>query len=155
MAVVGKRSRSHQPINHMTIVNVVFIAAVEPGKFQSAPSRATPQAFDLDVDIGKFTDQSVGHRVGVELDANCTSLADPHLVSMLCVNAPCRKISQFCSVLPEPLGLSAIVPYHELTDELLVSRSILEVAATAEYQHLINSRLESVMPGSASPFSWA
>jgi hypothetical protein len=143
----SKRSwLAHQPINHMTIVNVVFIAAVEPGKFLNQHrAELHLEAFDLDMDISKFTDQSAGHRVGVELDANRTSLADPHLASMLCVNALCRKISQFCSVLPEPLGLSAIAPYHELTDELLISHSILEVAAAAEHQHLINSRLESVM----------
>ena len=53
---------AHQPINHMTIIDVVFVAAAEPGKSLDQ-HRAVPhlQAFDLDMDITKFADQLAGH----------------------------------------------------------------------------------------------
>jgi hypothetical protein len=46
----------------MTIVNVVFVSAAEPGKSLDQ-HRAVPnlQAFDLDMDINFFTNQSAGN----------------------------------------------------------------------------------------------
>jgi hypothetical protein len=58
---------------------------------------------------------------------------------------PREETAQFRSVLPKPLGPSAIALGHDLAEESLVFRSILEVAAAAEHERLIDSGLESVM----------
>jgi hypothetical protein len=64
---------------------------------------------------------------------------------MPCVDAPRGQDSQFGSILPESLGPSAVALGYEHTEDLFIFRSILEVAAAAEHQRLIDSGLESVM----------
>src|ERR1700677_950976 len=130
----------------MTIIDVVFVAATEPGKALDQ-HRAVPhfQAFELEMNINTFTDQLAGHRVSVELDADGASLAHPQIASMPRVDAPRGQTSQFGSVLGEPLGPSAVALDIKLAEEPFILRSALKVAATAEHQRLIDGGLESVI----------
>jgi len=73
----------------MTIVDLVFVSAAEPGKsLDQHRSAQHLQAFHLDMDINLFTDQSAGHRVGVVADADCASLGDSRWASPLRIDAP-------------------------------------------------------------------
>ena len=147
IAIVLERSRlSHEPVNHMTIVNQVFVAAAEPRKSLDQ-HRAAPhlQKLDLDVNINVFTDQSAGNRVRVVLDADGAPLGDSHLEPAPGVDAPRGQISQSGSILAEPLGPCVVAPGQQLAEEPFVVRLVLEIAAAAEHQRLIDGGLESVM----------
>ena len=79
----------------MTIIDLVLVAAAEPGKSLDQ-HRAVPhlQAFHLDMDINLFTDQSAGHRVGVVADADRAPLGDSRWASPPRVHAPRGQDSQ-------------------------------------------------------------
>ena len=61
------------------------------------------------------------------------------------VQAPRGEITQLWSFGGEPLGTAAVPLSEELAEKLLIGRSVVEVAAAAQHEGLINSLFESVM----------
>jgi hypothetical protein len=124
----------------------MLLPAAQPGDSLDQHGAAPHlQAFRHDIDINVFTDQSTRHRVDVREDADRAPLGHSHPTPMPGVDAPRGEIAQVGSFGSEPFGTAAVSPDEELAEELLIGRSVVEVAAAAQHQGLSDRLFESVM----------
>jgi len=111
IAIVRERPRlTHQPVDHVPVVDAVLAATPQPRQRLDQALRVPHlQALGKQPRLDPLADQTAGHRVRVAFDVQRAAFIHPHLQAFARLQAACRQRSQLRQLLGQA-GLPARVP---------------------------------------------
>jgi hypothetical protein len=137
---------SHQPVDHVPIVDPMFRLATQP-LHRLHPHARVPHLdlFRADTRFHPLSPQPRRHRVRVLLHLDRAALADPRRLTLKCFQPPRGQGTQPRLLLPKLLGPAPVPLGHQHAQQLPVLLPTGEFPAATHQQFLLHRFLETPM----------